>query len=254
MLMSQASIGVFDLDSAALFLDVDGTLLDYASSPQLVNVPDGLVSTLGSLEDALDGALALVSGRTLGDLDRLFRPMRFRAGAVHGAEMRFDPDSDATITEKAEALPDELWQKLGVVLTDFPGVVAENKLFSFTIHYRAAPTLETRLRESLLQFAANESRHDLLMMEAHLAFELKPRGFDKGTAIRRFMIREPFIGRRPVFVGDDATDDYGFAAVAGMRGLAYSVFRLRPKTIDCFSSPSMVRQWLKNLLASQDQK
>ena len=131
----------------ALFLDVDGTLLDLAERPERVVTPAGLISTLARTERKLGGALALISGRPLDDLDRLFAPLRLRASGVHGAEMRFDPDAPAIPSPQVSELPASLWMALTAALKEFPGVFAENKRYSFAIHYRQAPHAGAALRE-----------------------------------------------------------------------------------------------------------
>ncbi len=249
--MCGGSTDTFNLDRIALFLDVDGTLLEFAPSPWSAVVPEGLVSRLAGVETALGGALALVSGRTVSDLDRLFQPLRVRASGVHGAEIRFDPMASADVVEAAAPLPGRMWRSLNAILTDFPGAVAENKRFSFAIHYRAAPCLAPRLRDALRRFARDEASFDVELVEARLAYELKAPGFDKGSAIRRFMARAPFAGRLPVFVGDDATDEAGFAAVADMGGYFYSVGRSSPAATDVFADPTAVRQWLDSLVSER---
>lgn len=242
-------IGAIDFDRAALFLDVDGTLLDIAATPQSVVVPEGLISSIARLEAALGGALAIVTGRTLADLDRLFHPLRTRAAGVHGAQMRFDPAEEATTVEQASALPDRLWRDLGAALTKFPGAFPENKRFSFAVHYRSRPSVAARLRAALQRLVDDETTLDLELLDAHLAYEIKPRGIDKGLAIRRFLTRAPFAARIPVFIGDDVTDDFGFAAVVDQRGVAYSVGQPRPSVADVFPDPATVRRWLEGLAA-----
>ena len=110
-----------DFQRTALFLDVDGTLLDIAAAPDRVVVPDGLAATIARLERLLGGALAIVTGRTLADLDRLFFPLRTRAAGVHGAEMRFAPDEVAVEMPGAAPLPDSLWREFAAVTLAFPG-------------------------------------------------------------------------------------------------------------------------------------
>ena len=243
--------GTLDLDCIALFLDVDGTLLEFAPSPQTAVVPEGLVLSLARAKSALGGALALVSGRPVSDLDRLFQPLRTRASGVHGAEIRFDPMAPAVFAARAVALPGRMWRRLNAMLTDFPGAVAENKRFSFAVHYRAAPNLAARLRDALSRFVCDEAPRDVELIEGRLVYELKARGFDKGMAVQRFMARPPFAGRTPIFVGDDATDEDGFAAVADLRGFAYSVGRLSPAATDAFADPTTVSQWLDGLVTEQ---
>jgi trehalose 6-phosphate phosphatase len=236
-----------DIQRAALFLDVDGTLLDVAATPDRVVVPDGLVATIARLEHLLGGALAIVTGRTLADLDRLFFPLRTRAAGVHGAEMRFD--RDAVESEGAAPLPDSLWREFAAVTTAFPGVLAENKRYSFTAHYRAAPHAAAPLRAALLSLLARRASGDLELTDALCAYEIKPSGVDKGEAVRRFLERPPFVGRRPMFVGDDASDEFGFRSVADRRGLAFAVGAARPEVDHVFADPATVRLWLERLAA-----
>jgi len=140
---------------------------------------------------------------------------------------------------------------LNAILADFPGAFAENKRFSFAVHYRAAPSLAGPLRDALRLFAGDEAALDLELIEGTLVYEIKGPGFDKGAAVRRFMARAPFAGRTPVFVGDDATDEAGFAAVASLGGIAYSVGRSSPVVAAAFADPAMVRGWLEDLAAQR---
>ena len=139
-------------ERVALFLDVDGTLLDFADRPHEVVTPAGLVATLARAERMLDGALALVSGRPIDELDRLFEPWRCASG-VHGAQMRFDPGAPTVQSAGVVALPASLWAALSRLVDAFPGALAENKRFSFAVHYRLAPTLEEPLREAVMRSA-----------------------------------------------------------------------------------------------------
>lgn len=138
---------------SALFLDVDGTILDLAERPDDVVTPPGLVATLVRTEHKLAGALALISGRPIAELDRLFEPLRFRASGVHGAEMRFEPGGPSISARGARELPQSLWTDLTRVVATFPGALVENKRFSFAVHYRLAPELERPLREAVMRLA-----------------------------------------------------------------------------------------------------
>ena len=228
----------------ALFLDVDGTLLDLAERPSAVSTPSGLVPSLTKAERKLRGALALVSGRRIKELDRLFAPLRLRASGVHGAEVRIHPDHGATSAPEAAALPSSLWTDLTEALREFPGTFAENKIYSFAIHYRLAPDAEAPLRRLLTRLVESERRASIEVVSAHCALELKARGFDKGSAIEGFLSRDPFLGRTPIFIGDDATDEAGFAVVAARGGYAYAVGPRRPGTLGAFDEPRAVRDWL----------
>jgi trehalose 6-phosphate phosphatase len=238
-----------DFRRAALFLDVDGTLLDIAAVPDRVVVPDGLVATIARLERLLGGALAIVTGRTLADLDRLFFPLRTRAAGVHGAEMRFTPDGVVVETEGAERLPDTLWREFAAVTNAFPGALAENKRYSFTAHYRAAPSAAAPLRAALLGVIERRAAGRLELADTLQAYELKPSRVNKGEAVRRFLARPPFVGRRPMFVGDDTSDIPGFRSVADRQGFAFAVGVARPEVDHVFADPAMVRLWLERLAA-----
>jgi len=238
-------------EPAALFLDVDGTILDLAERPSDVVTPPGLVATLRRTERKLAGALGLISGRPIDELDRLFEPLRLRASGVHGAEMRFDPGLPPMYAPAASALPQSLWTDLTRIAAAFPGAFVENKRFSFTVHYRLALESERRLREAVLRLIAS-SRIPVEVMSAHYAIELKAQGCDKGGAIAAFLSRPPFRGRTPVFVGDDTTDESGFAVVAARGGYAFSVGRQRPGAIGTFTQPSAVRDWLAEYAGRED--
>jgi trehalose 6-phosphate phosphatase len=165
-------------DGIALFLDVDGTLLDLAPRPDAVEVPVALISALVSTADRLDGALALISGRRIGDLDRLFAPLRLPAAGVHGAELRLSPDgAEECMTW---ALPERAWHELVQLLDRFPGTRAENKRASFTVHYRLANLVESELAVALTQFISRFPEQKIELMTGEKVFEIKLAGFSKG--------------------------------------------------------------------------
>jgi len=231
-------------DSVALFLDVDGTLLDIAERPDRVVVPAGLVDDLAEAERGLGGALAVITGREAEEIDRLFRPLRLRVAAVHGAELRFDPDAAPTPSPGTSELPASLWEDLNRALRDFPGTFAENKRYSFTVHYRLAPGVKESLRKAVMRVVQAEPESAVEVMNARRAIELKAPGYDKGRAVACFLSVPPFRGRTPIYIGDDTTDEAGFAAVSARGGHAYSVGRPRPGARGVFASPGDVRAWL----------
>ncbi|SDR08552.1 trehalose 6-phosphatase [Rhizobiales bacterium GAS191] len=234
-----------DAERIALFLDVDGTLLDLAPRPGAVVVPPSLLASLAEAEKALGGALALVSGRPIDDLDRLFAPLSLCASGVHGAQMRFSPSGARQQDQKAdEGLPRQLWMALTELLFDFPGTFAENKRYSFAVHYRTVPMLKRRLREGVTRLIDRHADLDLDLIHGHCVFEIKARGYDKGKAIARFLEHKPFLGRMPVFIGDDMTDEAGFAMVVSRGGHAFSVGETRPGASFVFATPASVRGWL----------
>lgn len=233
-----------EVDRVGLFLDVDGTLLDLAARPDEVVVPAGLIEDIAAAERRAGGALALVSGRAIADLDRLFAPMRLKAAGVHGAELRLDPDDETLASAEVDPLPHALWTELHVLLRDLPGTFVENKRYSYAVHYRQSPDAGDVLRRRLGDLLGTLPHSGITMLEAHCAFELKTRDFDKGRAIAAFLKTPLFRGRTPFFVGDDDTDEAGFAVVGAAGGRAYSVGRRRPDAVATFESPGAVRRWL----------
>jgi trehalose 6-phosphate phosphatase len=236
----------------ALFFDVDGTLIDLAARPGDVVIPAGLVPMLAKVERKLAGALALISGRGIDDLDRLFQPLRLRASGVHGAEMRFDPGEPAILTPAATELPRSLRTALTLAVAAFPGAFVENKRFSFVVHYRLAPFAEAPLREAVKRVIDSAKPTALEVIDGHCTIELKAPGFDKGGAIAAFLSTPVFRERTPVFVGDDASDETGFALVAARGGYAYSVGGRRCGTAGVFPGPKAVRDWLAEFAERQD--
>jgi trehalose 6-phosphate phosphatase len=236
------AVASFDYGQLALFLDVDGTLLDLAARPEDVVAPAGLVETLTEAERKLAGALALVSGRAIDDIDQLFAPLRLRVSGVHGAEIRFDPGA-ATAPTTAADLPRSLVSELRREAAAFPGVFVEDKRFSCTVHYRLAPPAEQPLRR-IVERLVEPFPIAVTVMDAHCAIEIKSPYFDKGVAIGAFLSTPIFSGRTPVFVGDDTTDESGFAVVSARGGFAYSVGRPRPGAVCAFAGPGAVRAWL----------
>lgn len=234
-----------DRERLALFLDIDGTLVDIAARPTEVFVPPGLVDVLRAVNECLSGAVALVSGRAIEDLDRLFRPLRLRAAGVHGAERRVVPNG--TIEEGVtDPLSPALLSELKTMLRDFPGVTVEDKRHAFAVHYRAVPHFGGELGIAVRRFV--DARQELVAMPGHCIFELKRPGHSKGTAVADFMRLAPFAGRVPVFIGDDVTDMAGFEAVHKLGGTCYSVGREMRGVDDWFETPDDVRGWLERIV------
>lgn len=230
-------------ETISLFLDVDGTLIDLAPTPESVVVSDALLDELRLVETRLDGALALVSGRPIGELDRLFAPLRLRASGVHGAEICYAPN-DPTKLLTAERLPARAWEELQRLLDAFPGVFAENKGVSFAVHYNLARFYEKELFLALRRFTAQLAALGVQLAQGRMVFEIKLPGFDKGSAIRRFMARAPFAGRRPIFIADDKMDWPGFETVMALGGVGFSVGGEIAGLSGSFERPSAVRAWL----------
>ena len=235
-----------DLKTHALLLDVDGTLLDIAPRPDLVVVPPGLIEDLRRLQDRTGGAVAFISGRKIAVMDALFTPLVLPAVGVHGAEMRIGRGS---IARRAEPLPVLLRQKL-VDGAKALGLLTEDKETSVTIHFRLAPEKE-KDAEALVAGACRDFSAEPLHIERNkMIVEVMRGGIDKGAGIAALMARPPFAGRIPVFVGDDATDEKGFAAMAGFKGMAFSVGRDYPALAGIFANPAAFRAALRALAQS----
>jgi trehalose 6-phosphate phosphatase len=238
-----------NLRDIAVLLDIDGTILDIAPTPGAVIVSASLRRTLLRLSRETGGALALVSGRSLGDIDLLFAPLRLPAIGGHGAEMRFSAD-DATETEPAQALNGGLRERLAELAVGAPGVLVEDKGYSLAVHYRLAPEQEGRVKEAVAAIKADWPKEPIEVLPGKSVVEIKPAAFHKGAAIRELMQHEPFAGRRPIFVGDDVTDESAFAVMPEFKGMGFSVGRRAPGTAYCFAAPSDVRRWLERLSGS----
>lgn len=203
----------------AWFLDVDGTLIHIAPTPSAISMPVWLPGLLTRLSERHGGALAVVSGRTLDNLGQLLAPFAGPAAGLHGIERR-SPDGRVTRPAPDPAL-DQIRRRLHADIAPWQGVLLEDKGLGVALHYRNAPEREDECRRLAEAVVAAHSGFRLL--SGKMVFELKPRGYDKGGALRAFMAEPPFAGRVPVFVGDDVTDEFGFEAANQMGGVSVLV-------------------------------
>jgi trehalose 6-phosphate phosphatase len=232
---------VFDLQRSALLLDIDGTLIDIAPTPESVVVPPDLVKVLENLFRLASGAVAFVSGRRISEVDALFQPLRLPAIGCHGAEFRANRHDDV---EEVACISESLRRRLAEIAQMTPGVLSEDKCHTFAIHFRAVPEAEPILLRALAEHRAALAAADLQMLKGKAVIEIKPRWFNKGTAIARLMRHAPFAGRVPVFLGDDTTDEDVFRVLPEYDGLGYSVGRPLDGAAYTFPAPSNVRRWL----------
>lgn len=229
----------------ALFMDVDGTLLELAVSPDAVVMPRQLPSILERLQVALDGAVALVSGRSIASLDGLFNPLLLPCAGLHGLERRslsgaveivdVDPLAIAQMHRRARAL--------GAAM---PQVLVEDKNYAIGFHYRQAPELKAALLIAVTDIARDCGFE---IQAGHYLFEIKPAGADKGSALDAFLREAPFAGRTPIFLGDDLTDEFALATVRQHEGMAIQVGpRISAAANFALKEPAVVLQWLQRWL------
>lgn len=228
----------------ALFLDVDGTLLELAASPEAVRVPAALRNTLELSFQREEGALALVSGRSLDDLDRLFAPSRFPACGQHGFERR-DSRGRLTHARVDQRLLESVYDEVRAQLDSRRALVLEGKSAAFALHYRRAPQLQSAAREIMDRAAAALAPRYRLRAGKYV-YELTPTCCSIRAAIESFMSEAPFAGRTPVFVGDDDTDEEGFDAVNALGGYSIRVGWGAPSAAHHrFATVSGVVGWLR---------
>jgi trehalose 6-phosphate phosphatase len=235
------------LEQTAFLLDIDGTLLDLAPTPREVWVPPDLANTLSRLLMRTSGALALVSGRSLNDIDLIFAPEQFPAVGGHGAEMRLSTDSEAVATH-APPMDKELKRRLAAIAKLSPGILLEDKGYSLALHYRLAPHAEKAIYEAVSLIRADLPSAQIEVLPGKCVCEIKHSGFNKASGVVELMTHEPFRGRRPIFIGDDVTDESVFAIMADFGGLAFSVGRRAHGVAGHFDEPRDVREWLAHLL------
>ena len=200
----------------AVFLDVDGTLIEIAATPDQIDVPADMLAAVEGVRKALDGAVAIVSGRPLNELDRMFAPLQLPAAGLHGLEWRTAQGQLVTEEGEVEALRG-VREKLLAFADTRRGVVVEDKRLSLALHYRNAPEAADDAK-SLVTTLVAEQAGQLGVIPGKMVLEIKPKHMDKGTVVEAFMAAPPFRGRVPVFVGDDFTDEYGFRMVNRMGG------------------------------------
>jgi len=228
----------------ALFLDIDGTLLDLAPTPDRVRVDADVATLLPALWLRLGGAVALITGRAMADAERLFPGVALPIAGQHGLERRA---ADGSIGRHERSAPGfaRLRRELERFAARHEGLLLEDKGATLAMHYRQAPGLASHVHRTLrAQLAAATGVAAWHLQPGKGILEITPDGHDKGTAIREYMMEQPFRGRVPVFVGDDRTDEYGFGAVTHLGGWAIKVgaggtcarFRL--------ADVAAVRRWL----------
>jgi trehalose 6-phosphate phosphatase len=230
----------------AVFLDVDGTLLDLADDPLAVRPGASLLTLLHALHRVLDGALALVSGRQLADLDRLFAAPHWAGAGLHGLQLR---QADGSCRDFAVAPAQQARMRDGVrkLAAHFDGVQVEDKQVAVALHCRRAPAQLPALHEAALAAVTHMSGYEL--QPGNLVLEFKPTGMDKGRAVLELLQHEPFAGRLPVYLGDDLTDEHAFASINAQGGLSVRIGVREPsQAAFTLPGPAAAEAWLTRVL------
>jgi len=230
--------------NSALFLDIDGTLLDMARTPEAVVVPAELRLTLARLHEVLEGALAFVSGRSLATIDELFQPLRIAAVGCHGAETR---GADGILRLLSEPIPDRVRAIFRELTENHPGTLLEDKVYALSLHYRLAPEAKASLEAAMEKYTPLFAGENVAIQHGKSVIDARIRGVDKGAGVRALMQQAPFHDRAPVFGGDDTTDMDVFHILPELGGHGFSVGRSFEGVDYEFSSPRAVRQWLSRL-------
>jgi len=231
------------LTDIAVFLDVDGTLIDIAETPEAVVVPPGLHSDLAHAATLASGALAVVSGRSIENIDSLLTPVKLTAVGLHGTEFRH-PDGEVEMLPPVPEL-DALRPQLAELIAAHPGARLEDKGRAIAVHFRGAPDAGADIRKAVDDFAAG-SGGNLKAQPGKMVVELKPSVAGMGAAVDRLLKLPPFSERRPIAVGDDVTDEEMFEVVNRLGGLSFRVGSPdRPTAAKAYvESPALVREWL----------
>lgn len=226
----------------AYFFDIDGTLVDIAATPSEVRLEQQVLELILRLFDATGGALALISGRTISDIDSIFHSARLPVAGQHGMERR---DSRGRFTLDRSSV-DKLSRhraQLAEIAARHPGLLLEDKELSLALHYRRQPSLGSYAHR-LMRTVQRQIGPDYSVLRGKRIVELKRSGRDKGQSVREFMGEPPFMGRVPVFVGDDTTDEPGFAVVNSLGGISIKVGRGGSQARWRLGDVQAVRSWL----------
>jgi trehalose 6-phosphate phosphatase len=241
------------VEQCAFFLDLDGTLVDFATRPDAVSVDVELRKLLEKLRLRSGGALALVSGRSIATLDALFAPLRLPAAGLHGFERRNAAGVLSTHPPPNRRMLDEARRQMEQWVRTHPRLMLEDKGAALALHYRRVPTLESAVVNAVIAIGARARGSGLHVQRGHMVIELAPAGVNKGSAVAAFMAEAPFAGRRPLCAGDDLTDEPAFEWVNAAGGVSVAVNTARPTAARTrLDSVDEVRAWLRALLGSAE--
>jgi trehalose 6-phosphate phosphatase len=233
----------------ALLFDLDGTLAPIAATPQQVHVPAETIDVLQRLEKCTGGAIAIVSGRSLAQIDNLLRPLQLSGAGLHGAQWR-EPDGSVHELPIDTAAVGVMVKSLAPLVDRWPGIQLENKGLSLALHYRNVPDYEQAARiavEAAIQRAIQPYRDCFVLQPGKRVVEIKPHQASKAVAINRLMGLPPFAGRLPLFAGDDLTDEAGFQAVKVLGGVTIKIGEGDSMADWRFPTPAALASWLAML-------
>jgi len=234
--------GISEIAGYALFLDLDGTVVELFDHPDAVRVGPATLHLLQALRSCAGQALAVISGREIAVIDRLLYPLILPAAGVHGLQRR---DARGTIYSKETSNLAWLAGVLEDLLGNEPGVIIERKPGGIAVHYRLRPDLERHCRDVV--HLVMDEHPGLRLIRGKMVFELTQKGADKGDVISAFLCEPPFRGRTPIFAGDDVTDEAGFSAVNALGGISIKVGASQTEARFRAESPAELRDWLCKL-------
>ncbi|MCX2561730.1 trehalose-phosphatase [Acetobacter farinalis] len=227
------------LDETAFLIDFDGTLVDIAPTPDSVVVPDGLLETLRRLRAACGDALAVVSGRPIEQIDHFLGDIPFAVAGEHGIAIRHRPGGPIERAALPQ-VPQAWFAEARHLVAAWPGTRLEHKQGGFVLHYRAAPEAGLPLHKAAEAWV-RDTNGAFEVQTAKMAWEIRPAGVDKGYAVNILMQSAPFSGRKPIFIGDDVTDEDGIETARRLGGIGLRI----PAD---FPNPAAFRAWLAFLI------
>jgi len=236
----------------AYFMDMDGTLIDIAEAPDAIRVDHALLDLIARLHRACAGAVALISGRSLADIEHRLGGVRIPVAGQHGLERR-SANGRLSAHAAAPEAKRHIQARLESILSSHSGLLLEDKGLTLALHYRQAPQLASYVHRTMRRLLA-ETDAGLGLQRGKCVVEIKPVGFDKGSVIEEFLAEPPFAGRLPVFIGDDVTDEYGFAAVNRCGGISIKVGAGRTQARWRLRDVAAVREWLGSALIAAKEK
>jgi trehalose 6-phosphate phosphatase len=226
----------------SLFLDIDGTLVGMASSPDAVFVAPGLTDLIARIADRLDGAVCLITGRRIADADRLFAPLELAGAGVHGTELRTARNGPIQIL--APTIPNDVMEEIVACTKIAPGILVEQKGAGVAVHYRNAPEARVQLVAQLKRIVADAHRA-LALRGGRMVVEVLPRSYSKGKALQQLVEIAPFKGRRPVMIGDDIGDESALVAAERLGGVGLRVAGEHfSRSASAFEGVTAVHAWL----------